>query len=151
VHGSYVGALHAALPLTVHEAFWDDDEVLILSGVEGSLAVTCAWRVVGRRLLFGWESEDARTLLARRRGLDIVGCEAQSVYLPVDPRFRMSDGTALELFSAHHLEPWVMTVRGTTFVASPSDVEWVENFSSTECVRPDVVDGRRRLRPRRDP
>lgn len=124
---SYARALHTALPLKVDEASWGDDEVLILSGVEWSLAITCAWRVVGRRLLFGWESEDARILVDRMGGLAIVGCESQSAFLAVDPRFLLSDGTALELFSAHHLEPWVMTVRGTTFVASPSDVKWIEH------------------------
>ncbi|QFZ18748.1 hypothetical protein [Saccharothrix syringae] len=118
-------ALRAALPLTVDGASWGDDEVLTLSGAGWSLAASCAWRVVGERLRFGWESEDARALVDRMVGLDVVGCEPQSAFFPADPRFLMSDGTALELFSAHHLEPWVMTVGGTTFVASPSAAEWV--------------------------
>ncbi|MBB5800583.1 hypothetical protein F4560_000351 [Saccharothrix ecbatanensis] len=129
--GPFAHTLHAALPLTVDQASWGDDEVLILSGAEWSLAVTCAWRVVGGHLLFGWESEDARALVARLAGLDVVGCEVQSTFLPVDPRFLLADGTALELFAAHHLEPWVMTVRGTTFVASPSDAAWVEDAFDT--------------------
>lgn len=117
--------LRAALPLTVDIASWGDDDIFTLSGVGWSLAVSCAWRVVGRHLHFGWESEDARALVEQMKGLRVVGCEVQSPFLPVDPRFLMSDGTALELFSAHHLEPWVMSVRGGTFVASPSSVEWV--------------------------
>ncbi|WP_033438186.1 hypothetical protein [Saccharothrix sp. NRRL B-16314] len=128
----FARVLHAALPLTVDETAWGDDEVLVLAGVEWSLAVNCAWRIVGERLLFGWESMGVGTLLARLVGLDVVACEVQSPFLPVDPRFLMSDGTAVELFSAHHLEPWVMTVRGSTFVASPSDVEWVRHWFGAE-------------------
>jgi hypothetical protein len=127
VRESFALALHAALPLKVDKACWGDDEILTLSGVGWSLAIGCAWRVVGRRLSFGWESEDARTQMGHVNGLDIIGCEVQSTFFPVDPRFLMSDGTALELFSAHHLEPWVMTVHGKTFVASPSDLEWVKH------------------------
>ncbi|MFI9815758.1 hypothetical protein [Saccharothrix variisporea] len=116
--------LHAALPLTVDQVSWGD-EVLTVWGPGWSLGVTCAWRLVGAGLVVGWESVGARAAVERVRGLDIVGCEAQSSFFPADPRFLMSDGTALELFSAHDLEPWVMTVGGTTFAASPTGQEWV--------------------------
>jgi len=120
--------LNAALPLRISRAAWADD-VLSLGGQEWSLAVNCAWRLVGEgRLLEGWESSSAAEAAEGLVGLDVTGIGPQSEVLPADLRLQLSNHVILEMFSGHHLEPWVLSLPGVVVVASPSDKEWVEGL-----------------------
>jgi hypothetical protein len=126
---NFLAAVRELLPLRIERAIYQN-EVLSLSGPEWTMASMAPWRVGSdHRLLFGWETEAAGERVAGLRGLDIVSVAPQSGSVGTDPCFTLSDGTFLELFATHPLEPWTMSLPGITFVASPDSEDWGSSFA----------------------
>ena len=111
------------LPLRIERSEWNDP-VLSIGGENWSFNTTSSWRVVNNsRLIAGAEDNLASEVITTLIGTDIEFCEPMSKNPNIDPRFVLSNGTKLEIFSASGFEPWVLSLPGNepTIVANPSE------------------------------
>lgn len=118
-----IKSVEKSLPLKIERAEWNDP-VLSIGGSGWSFNTTSSWRIVNQScLVTGCEDDAASEAAAKLKGCIIRSCEAMSVEPALDPRFILSNGTKLEVFSATAVEPWVMRLPGDEpiFVASPTD------------------------------
>lgn len=112
--------LAGLLPMKIREAEFSDP-ALILAGDGWSFTAMCAWRVTqSGRLVFGWSHPDAADLIWELCGQSIVFVGSQSVLMPGDPAFELSQGGWLEVFADQATDPWVLRLPTRTFVGSPT-------------------------------
>lgn len=115
-----------ALPLRIANASWKD-EVLLLSGLEWSFSTMSAWRITSKGVVIVGCYDDVRYGASPVKQIqdlvnqEIVSVEVQGRVAAVDPVFKFSRGTELEVFSTDTFEPWVARFYGKVWVASPSD------------------------------
>ena len=117
----FLTAIAPHLPLVITRAEFTDPSFCV-GGDSWSLGTLSAWRVVSEHtLLFGCEYGDAADLTKALIGKSIVDASAQGQALACDPAFTLDDGSTLEVFSCHYLEPWTVHLPdGSIFVSSPS-------------------------------
>lgn len=111
------------LPLRIERSEWRDP-VLSIGGANWSFNTTSSWRVVNDlHLIVGSEDDLVSEVITSLIGADIESCEPMSKNPDLDPRFILSNGTKLEIFSASGFEPWVLRLPGDepTIVATPSE------------------------------
>ncbi|NJP96652.1 hypothetical protein HCN51_45720 [Nonomuraea sp. FMUSA5-5] len=111
--------LRDCLPLRIDELSYDEPS-LLLGGEGWSLSILSSWRLLdehGRLMLGGQSKEgDVREHLRILADTQVVDVEAQSAFLPVDPRLRLSNGFVLEIFSDYPSDTWVWKVRNRHLV-----------------------------------
>jgi hypothetical protein len=115
----------SACPLPIGRVLWDE-HALVLGGPGWSFACTAPWRVVaGETMIAGCEDRIAAGTVAELEGLRVVRCESLVRLASGDLRLVLSDGRALEVFVANHVDPWVFSLPGgPIFVPSPGDPGW---------------------------
>ena len=108
------------LPLTIREATYADD-TLTIAGDGWAFSALCPWRVVRDGvLLYAWSDPAADDRVWDLCGQQVLAVSAQSSAMPGDPRFELSTGELLEIFSDHAVDPWVLRLPNTVYVGSPS-------------------------------
>ncbi|MCA9504486.1 MAG: hypothetical protein KC616_15455 [Myxococcales bacterium] len=112
------------LPLLIDRAEYSDEN-LSIGGREWSFNSTSPWRILaGKRLHVGSYEDDSYAPAAKLVGRQIVRVEAQGSRGSMDPSFELDDGSVLEVFSCHFLEPWILRLPDEPIVvASPSAEE----------------------------
>ncbi len=108
------------LPMRIREVDFSDP-TLILTGDDWSFTAICAWRIIkSGRLAFGWSHPEAADLIWDLCGQSIISVGPQSMLMPGDPVFELSQNGWLEVFSDHATDPWVLRLPTRTFVGSPT-------------------------------
>ena len=117
--------LEPLLPLNINRA--ESNYGSLNFGGEGwSFNSLASWRVVRDGALeIGWNMDEAPDLVWELLGLSIVSVAPQSPRMGGDPAFELSDGSWVEIFSDHPIDPWVMGLPGITFVGAPFDPRYV--------------------------
>jgi hypothetical protein len=109
---SLVAELAKVGPLTIAEVEVQDP-ILVVGGEGWALTAMCPWRVLrGDDLELSWSSPEVEDRAWELVGRQIVSAEVQGR----DPVLRLSDGSALQLFSDTDTDPWVLRLPGITFV-----------------------------------
>ena len=107
------------LPLSVNEVSWDED-TLSIAGSDWSFSTKGAWRIVDEESILAacWD-KDVSDFVDKVGKLAIVAIETQGQTLNIDPVFRLSDNTWLEVFSTESVDPWVLELpNGKVFVGN---------------------------------
>ncbi|WP_425861447.1 hypothetical protein [Arthrobacter sp. TWP1-1] len=117
------------LPLKINRA--DSRYGELTFGGEGwTFGSPSAWRVVKDGVLvigwsMVWREEDTPERVAELAGLSIVAVAPQSPRMGGDPAFELSDGSWVEIFSDHPIDPWAMDLPGLVYVGAPFDPRYV--------------------------
>lgn len=113
------------LPLKISRVE-SNDGFLNFGGDGWSFNSLAAWRVVrGGALEIGWNMDEAPELVQKLCGLSLVSVVPQSPRMGGDPAFELSDGSWVEIFSDHPIDPWLMILPGITYVGAPFDSRYV--------------------------
>ena len=116
----YIAKLKESIPLVIENASCEND-VLIVSGSKWSFAAHSAWRVSSKKgFEYGAEAEPTQDQIRSLIGAQVIEA-SPSGFVPLDVVLHLSDGSAIECFSATHYEPWVLKLPdGTIMVANGS-------------------------------
>lgn len=114
------------LPLKIEVISWNDPE-LLLYGERWSFNTLSSWRIVNNgRLLCGCYDESSKEIIEQLTDLSIVTIDPQTIDLPIDLAFGISNGYKLEIFSTSYYEPWTLGLPNEPlYVACPSDPRYV--------------------------
>jgi hypothetical protein len=124
IYDARVTTIQALLPLPITEVTWTDP-TLTLFGKGWSLSVTCPWRVVtATGIAFGWSTPDVEDRVWDLIGTNIEAIVPQGRGAYLDPAFRLSDSTTLEVFSDTHSDPWAIHTPHLTLVGPLSEGDW---------------------------
>lgn len=117
-----IAAIEPYLPLVIDRVSFEYGTNLLIGGESWSLSVTAPWRITRDGTLLVGSDDQGLTLplidLDTQRIRDVV---PQGVG-GLDLAFKLDDGKALEVFSCHPVEPWILRLpSGPVWVSSPSE------------------------------
>ena len=104
----WINWISSACPLKIERAEWYVPQ-LNIGGRNWYFTAATPWRIVGNeKLMLGCHDKEISEKLHVLVGLNIMGCTPMEVKPLLDPRFALSNGQFLELFSTSSLEPWLI-------------------------------------------
>ncbi len=113
----FIDEIERNLPLHIQRASYESDQFNI-GDDSWSFNANSAWRIISSQgLEFGWESDFSNTELNSLIGTSVVKVNPLGMG-NLDPQFILSDGRAIEIFSAQHLEPWVLHLPNQVIIVS---------------------------------
>ncbi|WP_068469990.1 hypothetical protein [Candidatus Protochlamydia phocaeensis] len=110
------------LPLKILNITWDGTVFQIYND-NWNFTTLSSWRISTKnKLILGCFDERAEQSIDYLKGMEIVGIEAQTSYLKIDPVFILSNEQRLEIFSTDTYEPWTFCVNNLGFyIATPGE------------------------------
>lgn len=119
---SMITEVRQILPLKLSEVLWDGT-IFHIYGANWSFVTLSAWRVsTTNKIIFGCYDENSISLVNSLKNLEIVDIDFQTVSLPVDPIFILSNEQKIEIFSTDTYEPWTFNINGIGFFsATPNE------------------------------
>ena len=121
----WVTFINAYCPLEVDWIAWEAP-TLIIRGKGWSFTCTSTWRLVdAERMIIGCEDDTSAEMLDFASRSQIIRCEAMTSLVLGDLRIVFENGTALEVFVASAIDPWVFRLPdGPSIIPSPTDPRW---------------------------
>ena len=111
----FIAVVRKHLPLPISSVSHEDGTLMIAAD-SWSFATESAWRVASSSgFEFGSGSDPSEEQIASLVGLSVLSVEPFGT-ANLDPRFTLSSGQILEIFSTTDFEPWQLTLPGEVFI-----------------------------------
>lgn len=95
------------LPLKISEVQWDGT-VFQIYGDGWNFTTLSSWRILNKnKMILGCFDDNSEESISCLKNIEIVDISFQSDLLKIDPKFILSNGQSLEIFSTDTYEPWI--------------------------------------------